>query len=137
MHGALAGASGRKSSLASQASQASCERSEREDIAALLGKTQSVKKKPLITRKSIGFGERFSSLVSISSQVAHTMMGVSELGWPLGSEQIDPNELVDKLLNEIILTASQRPVSPVSLPFLYLPSGLEAPLHVSNIKVET
>ena len=117
MHGASAGASGRKSSLASQASQASCERSDREDIAALLGKTHSVKKKPLITRKSIGFGERFSSLVSISSQVAHTMMGVSELGWPLGSEQIDPNELVDKLLNEIILTASAKSVSSA---FLYL-----------------
>ena len=40
------------------------------------------------------------------------MMGVSELGWPLSSEQIDPNELVDKLLNEIILTASQKSVSP-------------------------
>lgn len=134
MHGALAGASGRKSSLASQASQASCERSEREDIAALLGKTQSVKKKPLISRKSIGFGERFSSLVSISSQVAQTMMGVSELSWPLGSEQIDPNELVDKLLNEIILTASQKSVSTLSVSSLLYSL---APLLVSNIKVET
>ena len=58
------------------------------------------------------------------------MMGVSELGWPLSSEQIDPNELVDKLLNEIILTASQKSVSP-SLPCPV------SPLHVSNIKVET
>ena len=46
------------------------------------------------------------------------MMGVSELGWPLGSEQIDPNELVDKLLNEIILTASQKSVSPKSALFV-------------------
>ena len=59
----------------------------------------------------IGFGERFSSLVSISSQVAHTMMGVSELSWPLSSGEMDPNDLVDKLINEIIDTASHKSVS--------------------------
>ena len=65
-------------------------------------------------RKSsvIGFGERFSSLVSISSQVAH-MMGVTEMGWPLGSD-LEPNDLVDKLITEMILTASHKSVSEIS-----------------------
>ena len=71
-------------------------------------------KKGLTGRKSsvIGFGERFSSLVSISSQVAH-MMGVTEMGWPLGSD-LEPNDLVDKLITEMILTASHKSVSEIS-----------------------
>ena len=57
----------------------------------------------------IGFGERFSSLVSISSQVASTMMGVSELSsWALGSDEMEPNDLVDKLINVMVLTASTK-----------------------------
>ena len=84
-------------------------------------------KKALTSRKSsvIGFGERFSSLVSISSQVASTMMGVSELSsWALGSDEMEPNDLVDKLINVMVLTASTKYV------------WSEVYVEVGNIRIE-
>ena len=41
------------------------------------------------------------------------MMGVTEMGWPLGSD-LEPNDLVDKLITEMILTASHKSVSEIS-----------------------
>ena len=85
----------------------------REDIASLLDRQQSIRsgsdRKPSLA----SIGQRFSSIVSISSQVAATMaaMSVSEiLTTPLATMEVEPNDLVDKLIPEIIFAASDRSV---------------------------
>ena len=56
-------------------------------------------------------GQRFSSIVSISSQMAATvasLSGTEATFTPLGSVDIEPNDLVDKIIPEIIYSASHR-----------------------------
>lgn len=82
----------------------------KEDIAALLDRQQSLR----ATRKAsmASLGHRFSSIVSISSQVAATVASLSVSEAPctsqIGSFDIEPNDVADKLVSEIIASASIR-----------------------------
>jgi len=88
-------------------SQGSHEKSElKEDISSLLERQQSSR----LTRKE-SIVSRFSSIASITSQVAATMaaMSVSEiLTVPEGLSDVEPNEIVDKLLNHVTQSMSSR-----------------------------
>ena len=87
------------------------ESKKKEDIASILERQQSIRSGSDRKSSLASLGQRFSSIVSISSQVAATMaaMSVSEiLTNPLPTIEVEPNDLVDKLVPEIMFAASDR-----------------------------
>jgi len=85
------------------------ESKKKEDIASILERQQSIRSGSDRKSSLASLGQRFSSIVSISSQVAATMaaMSVSEiLTNPLPTIEVEPNDLVDKLVPEIMFAAS-------------------------------
>ena len=112
-------------------SQGSAEKNAGEDIAALLDRLkiiyslrtfsdstyrqQSTRNKP--TRKP-SIGQRFSSIASLTSQMAASMaaMSVTDMvASPLGQVEIEPNLIVDKLIPEIIYAATNKSVLKILL----------------------